>query len=81
MAGLEAGVGLAQDVVQQTELVEEVGGARLEHLAELALERLVPLQHEDADATLGQEQSEHEAGRAAAHDAHVRRRRRRSSPR
>jgi hypothetical protein len=62
----------ALDVVEQPELVEQLGGARLQHLAaELAVERLVLLEHQHVDATLGEEPAQHQPGRAAADDARV----------
>lgn len=63
---------LRPDVLEQSQLIEQVGGAGLEHLAaELPLEVRVPLEHEDIGAALGQEQAQHEAGGPAADDAGI----------
>ena len=65
-------MGFRQDVLEQAELVQQVRGARLEHLAtELAVERLVPFEDKDVGAALGEQQAQHEPGRAAADDAGV----------
>ena len=69
---LEDRVRLRPDVLEQSQLIEQVGGAGLEHLAaELAVEVLVTLQHQDVGAPLGEEEAEHEAGRSAPHDAGI----------
>jgi hypothetical protein len=55
LARLESRVRLLEHVLEKPELVEQVRRARLQHLsAELAVERLVPFQHEDLGAALGQ---------------------------
>jgi hypothetical protein len=57
-------------VFEQSQLVEQLRGAGLQHLAtKLALEVLVTFEHQDVDAPLGQEQAEHQPGRPAADDA------------
>ena len=57
-------MGLGEHVLQQSQLVEQMGGARLQDLAaKLALEVFMPLEHQDVGAALGEEQTEHEPGR------------------
>src|SRR5262249_56983123 len=71
-AGVDDRVRLLEDVLEQAELVEQVGGARLQHFtSELALERVVPLEHDHAGAPLGEQQAEHHPGRAAADDRRI----------
>src|SRR2546428_14178375 len=61
---------LGQHVLQEPQLVQEMGCARLQHLsAKLALEIFVSFEHQDLGAPLGQEQTEHEPGWPSAHDA------------
>ena len=72
LARVEQRVGLSQHVLEQPQLVQEVGGAGLQHLAaELAIEVLMALQHQNVGASLGEEEAEHEAGRSAPHDADI----------
>ena len=65
-------VRLGEDVFQEPDLVEEARGARLQDLAaELAVECLVPLEHDHLGPALGQEQAEEQSGGATAHHADV----------
>ena len=57
-AGGQVQVRLGEDVLEQPELVEEARRARLQDLAaELAVEGLVPLEHDHLGPALGQEQA------------------------
>jgi hypothetical protein len=65
-------VRLGQHILEKSELVEETRRARLQHLAaELAVECLMPLEHDHPGAALGQEQAEQQTSRAAAHHGDI----------
>src|SRR5262249_57581909 len=60
-------------VLEQCQVVEEVGGAGVEQLtAKLSLEVPVPLEQQDVDTPLREEQTEHESPRPSAHGARAR---------
>ena len=70
LSGVQDGVRLGQDVLEEAELVEEMRGARLEDLApELAIEGLVASEHEHVGSSLREQEPEEQAGGAAADDA------------
>jgi ABC transporter substrate binding protein len=70
---VQDGVRLLEDVLEQAQLVEEMRGAGLQHLAaKLPVEVLVPFQHQHLGAPLGEQEPQPHPGGPAAHDADVR---------
>src|SRR5216683_5405295 len=81
LADFEKRVGLGQHVLQKPQLVEQMRGARLQHLpTKLPLEVFVTFQHQDVGAPFGQKQAQHQPARPAAHDARARANARHGSP-
>jgi hypothetical protein len=63
-------VGLAEEVIEEAELVHELEGGGVDGIAaEIAEEVLVLFEDEDIDSGAGEEEGEEHASRAAASDA------------
>ncbi len=63
---------LLEHVLEETELVEQVRRARLQHLAtELTLESPVAFEDQNPSAALGEQQTEHQACGPTSDDACV----------